>query len=280
VSLQTASVLLEPLPGVTRQQLVDVVREVTSDLTNARTSGDAHRAYPDWAHRSALRLGSVVSPTTVERLVLTPRYWALFNVPGHKVAQQAADVELAERSRAFADVEANVRELERRWSRDGLIVVPDTSFYVTHPQKLEEVDFADVLALDGDDDIHVVVPVLVIDELDRLKEASNRDVRWRAGYTLAVIDRLLTDPTAVAPLYSEPTVARTGQARRTATLEILFDSPLHVRLPIADDELIDRALAVQAFAGGYPRIITYDTGQSTRARAAGLRVVKLDRPMD
>lgn len=54
------------------------------------------------------------------------------------------------------------------------------------------------------------------------------------------------------------------------TVELLFDPPGHRRLPINDDELVDRALAVQSLAGR----VTFDTGQASRARAAGLQVVK------
>jgi hypothetical protein len=48
-----------------------------------------------------------------------------------------------------------------------------------------------------------------------------------------------------------------------------------VRLPIDDDEIIDRALAIEPLADGKVTLLTYDTGQFTRARSAGLQVVKL-----
>ncbi|MDF3294266.1 PIN domain-containing protein [Streptomyces silvisoli] len=48
-----------------------------------------------------------------------------------------------------------------------------------------------------------------------------------------------------------------------------------MRLPINDDEIIDRALAVQTLAAREVLLLTYDTGQSTRARTAGLKVNKL-----
>jgi hypothetical protein len=65
-------------------------------------------------------------------------------------------------------------------------------------------------------------------------------------------------------------------ARGEVTVEILFDSPGHVRLPIDDDEIIDRAVAAKAFAGREVTIVTYDTGQGMRAREAELKCVKLD----
>jgi hypothetical protein len=61
--------------------------------------------------------------------------------------------------------------------------------------------------------------------------------------------------------------------------EIVLDPAGHVRLPINDDELIDRTLAIQDLAGRPVTLVTYDTGQSTRARAAGLFVIKLTKPI-
>lgn len=63
------------------------------------------------------------------------------------------------------------------------------------------------------------------------------------------------------------------------TLEILFDPSGHVRSPISDDEIVERAVLVQALAGREVTLLTYDTGQSTRARAAGLTVIKLSKDL-
>ncbi len=63
--------------------------------------------------------------------------------------------------------------------------------------------------------------------------------------------------------------------RGEVTIELVFDPPEHVRLRGNDDEIIDRALAVEPLADRKVTLLTYDTGQSTRARNAGLRVVKL-----
>lgn len=62
------------------------------------------------------------------------------------------------------------------------------------------------------------------------------------------------------------------------TIEIVFDPPGHVRLPI--NEIIDRILAIQPLADRPVMLVTYDTGQSTRARATGVDVKKLTRPDD
>ena len=45
-------------------------------------------------------------------------------------------------------------------------------------------------------------------------------------------------------------------------------------MPISDDEIVNRSLACRPFAGTL-RVITYDTGQSTRSTATSLSVDKL-----
>jgi len=71
-----------------------------------------------------------------------------------------------------------------------------------------------------------------------------------------------------------------GLPRGQVTIELVFDQPGHVQLPTTDDEIIDRILAIQPLAGRNITLLTYDTGQSTRARNVGLQVKKLASPRD
>lgn len=138
------------------------------------------------------------------------------------------------------------------------VLVLDTSVFIKHETKLEDTDFF-VLAGAGAEAVRVTVPMVVVDELDRLKESRDKQVRWRAGYSLAVLDRLLDSN------------ERLGRVK----VEVFFDNPGHVRLPDEDDEIVDRALAVHAIAAGSVQLVTYDTGMSMRAKWANLPVLKL-----
>ncbi len=136
-------------------------------------------------------------------------------------------------------------------------MVADTSFHGQHPDKLESVDLAVLLEL-RDEPVHLVITILVIDELDNLKRSRGQEVRWRPAYTLAYLDRILNDrgdgtirPADTSALHGGP-----GTPRGQVTVEILPDPPGHRRLPINDDELIDRALAVQALAGRSVTVLT------------------------
>jgi hypothetical protein len=61
--------------------------------------------------------------------------------------------------------------------------------------------------------------------------------------------------------------------------EVVLDPVGHVRLPIDDDEIVDRAAAIQTLAGRKVYFVTYDNGAAMRANHAGLKVLKLSTPV-
>lgn len=282
--------MVAALPGVNLADLRSALVEVSSRLQTARatvgTGIDVYNAYIRWVNEAATNLVRIVPTNTLDHLVLTTRYWSLQGQPDTGALQPVQlmlDVELAERDRALATAISDVDAEIRRWNQQpGALTVLDTSVYITHPDKLEEADFAPFLGL-REVPIRVVVPILVIDELDSLKRSGDSRTRWRAAYSLAVLDRVLkvsTGPAVLRPAdFSALTEETGGIPRGAVTLEVLFDPAGHARLPIADDEIVARALAVQSSAGRSVRFVTYDTAQSFRARQAGLEVFKLDAPL-
>jgi hypothetical protein len=233
-------------------------------------------------------LGDQISESDLNRLVLTDRYRLLLGgavgtltsteVQVQRAVNGLVSLELDERVTAFDAAIQALRSQMLRWSGYEHFVMPDTSFYIKHQDKLEESDIPLVLG-DPHSDFVVLVPMVVVDELDRLKEIKDKQVRWRAGYTLAVLDRLFPKQ-GVRRAQLRPRVTETEQGPLIAPLgdvsvELLFDAPGHVRLPDSDDEIIDRALGVEPLADRKVTLLTYDTGQSMRARNAGLEAVKL-----
>jgi predicted ribonuclease YlaK len=179
----------------------------------------------------------------------------------------------------LADLDEAVADLDRalaKWSRVARYVIPDTTVFINHPSKLRELDFASELQVPATP-IHLVIPIAVVDELDRLKESKNQAVRWRAGHTLGVLDEVLRQSPGPGQLRDKDNSAPQAQnvPGGAVTVEIVLDPPGHVRLPIDDDEIIDRALAIKPLTPSPITLLTYDTGQATRAWAAGLDVVKL-----
>jgi rRNA-processing protein FCF1 len=277
-------VLVSPRPGVRREDLFEVLRQLPHLVANARsglTVLDRYNAYLAWVTEAVRMLRNRVSTADLDRLVLTRRYWLLQSMvtnlvgpTGDLLATETEERETGLRE-AYEALDAQIR----RWSRPGVFVVPDTSFYIEH-DKIELADLAAALNVRGED-IHLLIPIIVVDELDGLKKHNDPHTRWRAGYTLAVLDHVLSDGTGTAQLREADFSALTsgGIPRGEITIEMVFDPPGHARLPINDDEIIDRMLAIQPLAGRPVTLLTYDNSQSTRARSQGVPVMKLDKPL-
>ena len=152
-------------------------------------------------------LRSQTSATDIDRLVLTKRYELLLSMiarvspqadsqggriyssseygirPGspapHPVVNELLTTELEERTAAFDEAYQALDQQIERWSRPGVFIGMDTSIYVTHPNKLEDLDIGQLVNVR--EDIYVLVPMVVIEELDGLKQRGDSQARWRAG---------------------------------------------------------------------------------------------------
>jgi rRNA-processing protein FCF1 len=259
--------IVTPIPGTSPDSVLQTLRSVhtaAGNLGNYHQPDENLLKYLTWATESMRMLSSYIRAKDVEALVRTPQYSALLAGAGHvngrleaAVSNGLIDLEVRQRVEAFDTAIKSFQEQMGRWPESTAVLVVDTGLFIQHPTKLEETDFA-ALA-ETVDDVRVVVPLVVVEELDRLKESGKQHTRWRAGYSLAVLERLHEEKTSLS----------------SASVEVLMDSPGHVRLPDADDEIVDRALAVQTMASGPVRLLTYDTHMAMRARFAGLPVLKL-----
>jgi hypothetical protein len=226
-----------------------------------------------------------VSAADIDRLVLTHGYERLLSVAGsltgldvgtQRVLNGLLNLEIRQRISALEQATGDLRAQIQRWDGLAALVVPDTTVYLEHDEKLENLDFHSLVVDDWPDKtVRVVVPVVVLDELDGQKRSGDALKRWRAGYTLAVMEKAFASR-PVRGLLRPPTSDRT---RGAVILDVLFDPPGHSRLPINDDEIIDRALAAQGLAGLPVTLLTFDTSQTARARHAGLTVIKLSKPV-
>ena len=127
---------------------------------------------------------------------------------------------------------------------------------------LREVDFAPLVDQPYlDHPIRVLVPLVILDELEGLKRKGENQQRWRAAYTLSVIDDLFK-----ASNNGILHTADLGRNRGPVILDILWEAPGHVREAVNDNEIIARGLAAQSLAAVPVTLLTFDTPQSLRAR--------------
>ena len=221
--------LVTPLPGTSRENLQKTLQEMHSAVLTVWSGHytDAQAklaAYLEWTTTAIQHLGGQVTMADLDRLVLTPAYGRLLNalgtVTGNDVATQRTlralvSLELDQRVKAFEAARHALDEQIARWRRDGAFVVADTSVYIEHEHKLEDLDLASLLPVGTRfRPVHLLVPMVTVDELDGLKNrASKPHARWRAGHTLAVFDRLFANGTGPATLRA----AELSMAARQAT---------------------------------------------------------------
>jgi hypothetical protein len=275
-----ASVLVSLLPGADPQTVLGTLQERRRSLDNLRGNLRAYLEWADGGHRTLRRL---IQRSDVDALLHTWRYRHLLGFAGQLAPETgiALNAEIDERREMLDLAISALTEEMSHWQirSTGRIIVPDTNLFLHHPDKIHDIDYAAMTPKAGfrpSDGISVVLPILVVDELDNAKQSRDRHLRWRAGHTLGVLDELLISPRAPGLLReAQPSVPGDPWAPGKVTVEIFFDRPGHRRLPIEDDEIIARALEIQSLAGRPVHVITMDTHMSTRCRHAGLRVFKV-----
>lgn len=270
---------LTPLPGRTAEELSKNLEYVRNTLVNTRRGRAAERvaAFLAWAADAARMLRYLLAPTDVEALIFTPGYSRVLTVPAIAPEKVLNDLVTTETDDRLAVLDAALTSLDsyrKRWAGAGQLVIFDTNVYLHQPDHvtLETLDIPGLLGVDSEP-IRLLIPIVVVDELDGLKQHDKS--RSTARRTLAYLDSHLADGLTGRIREAGPSA---HTFRGDVTAEIVFDPPGHQRLTITDDEIIDRAMAIQALAGRPVRMVTFDLGMAMRARGRGLIVQKLGDP--
>jgi hypothetical protein len=160
-----------------------------------------------------------------------------------------------------------LRQLKDFVMRPGRVAVLDTSAF----QEFERFWKADWAKVAGADPPHVskpglpirlVVPLLVVEELDGQKRHPNGRVRQTARETLRHLREL--------PRISTDAVANVLRLDDRVTMEIFLDDPTHTRLPVNDAEIIDRAVELRSLFPVSRRLILVSGDVSMEFRAEGM----------
>jgi rRNA-processing protein FCF1 len=267
--------VIAPFPGVATGTVVTTLREELSNVINLRathgTGFDRFLAYLRWSNDAVARFSTVVRPSDVVALVTSARYWILQALDPATRADTLGgfvDLEITDRERTFrTELEELEREVGRWETRKGALVIADTNVFVHQQQEFHIVPWAELVGA-SQQGAHLIVPLLVIDELDNLKRSGKDTVRTRARVTLRRIDHLLR-PRQLVTL--NPASATEGPT----TAELLLDEPGRKRLERADAELVEVAIAVQQVAGRTVTVVTSDVGMKYRCEAADVAVVQV-----
>jgi hypothetical protein len=268
-------VKVHPLSGVTLDRALKVLRDTHDEYTNAR--GSAHEAVPlynAYVRASAIWVGmlaSVLPPGEIDQLVTTPDHRAL-------VAMDPAGKPSVLGWLVNAQFEARIKSLDEAinelaadaalFNQPGLLVVPDTNTLLHHPLSIATIPWSD-LAPEGCTDLLVVVPIRVVDELDKAKRQNGKiatgteTVHNRAQRTLRVLEEWSAAGFPHALRDAQPTVRVT----------VLLDDADRTHIPDADAEIIQTARRLSVLTGGRVVLAAYDLGMRLRARSAKVAAV-------
>lgn len=152
--------------------------------------------------------------------------------------------------------------------RVGSLVVPDTSALMEGGMFTEFAWHSLDESLLGVP-VRLVVPALVVEELDELKRRPGERQRAQARKVLSALwDLHSAAPGRPAPL----------SASQDVTIEVLLDDGWHQRMPSNDTEIIDQAVRMRELTGQAVILAACDYSQLYRAAQVGLRAVLMPRP--
>ena len=271
---RVSTVTVRLLPGVPGKETLDEIDRLINSANDARggDARDVYSKYVRWASDAARALSARISHEDVTRLILTQRHWVIQGLDQDRQATTlAVQLELEQRASAFQAVRDEMRAELAAWpatKEPEWIVVPDTNVFLEHKDEFRDIDWAAIVHSAAFESIHIVIPLVVIDELDRAKR--NDRVKTRARSTLKALDQMALRPGHALSI---------GKSSQDGDVDVrlLPEEAGHVRLADADLEIADVAQSLRDLTGRRVVLVTFDTGMVVRARSrsAGVTVKKL-----
>jgi hypothetical protein len=259
-------------PG-TADHAIETIRTLRESLEGARSLRDGKarmRAFLTWCEDQARpRLESLLDPGDELLGELESAYRRL--IFARAVSQLQLDGMLSRQYSRWQQwlqrAEDELQAQEKLARNPGHPVVLDTSVLMDGEpfQTLRWHGLSPALASGP---VRLIVPVLVIDELDDLMHSRKAGRREKARAAARELRQLCgARPADPAPL--------PGQA--DVTIEVLLDGDWHQPRPSNDAEIIDQALQVHELTGKAALLASCDRRQLRRAAAAGLPTVLMPR---
>jgi rRNA-processing protein FCF1 len=249
----TAESVLQQLIG-TRARLNEFSGALSPDPVLAANT------YLRWTEDAERVLRQTLSTTDLVEALYTRRYWYIREIspdtprPFPLIGDEIT-VQLATLASAISQVEHYARVLGGAGSPS--LVLLDTNVLV-HGRQFQDVSWHSEFQRDA---VTVVLPLIVIDELDKLKDKGVRP----AGSVLKALDGFLDSGEVSLPI----------RVRDGVHLQVVDEPFLHKRLDRADDELARQANYFQSFRDDRVLVVTRDRGMRVRCQARNVEAVML-----
>jgi rRNA-processing protein FCF1 len=235
---------------------------LTSDLVHVGITAEDNRShYVQTIERLDMLLRQVLDGSHWIEHLQTPGYWVIRDMDVNSGRPTPLiEAECRHLARWLEDFDKELARIEHEDGEDSesFRLVLDTSAIVRH-KSFTDVDWTKHA---GSKSVRLFIPILVIRQLDDLKDSGRSDkARSRLR---SVRNALAKRGRGPAPI-----------AARNTTVELLMDPPNHTRLPIADEEIIRRAQYLQGRPGGRVLLVTGDYAMQFMAEADDLPVLFL-----
>lgn len=251
--------------GVSVTRAAEVARQVLQGL-GTLTGADANvTKYASWVNSCESRLREVLVEPDLSHGLHSPRFGLIFGndlLFDFTVASQesarwhaALYAEIEHQRHRLQQVGDQLDQLVLLARRPGTPLVYDTNSLM-HYEPPTKILWDEVV----EGPVRLVVPLVVIDELDRKKYSGTKKMAYRAGVGGRAVQEIVGSAGPGAAV----------EVRRGVTLEVLLDERGHRRAAAADDEVIERARLMQQIVEAPVAVLTHDLGLQLRAELAGL----------
>lgn len=266
--------------GVTVEQAIGALAQRVSGSQQASASNASgaevkRQAYLNWVSTTQAHLRTVFSDTELEDTLLARGYWhicAMSSQSAEKLLSRLIGEELVfqvgypnipgDSGGRLGEAITTLRALTGLAAWPGHICVLDTNALL-HYTRFDQLPWRERLHQEL---VRLVVPLVVVDELDGKKYARREEFQQRARELLTLIDGYVT----ASPPVGYSTI------RDGVTFEVLPDEPDHSRLPSNDQEILERCEFLHQVTGKPITLITGDSGMRINAQARNISVFKLE----
>lgn len=283
-------------PGTSAPAAIAALEGASRAASNVLGAGgvpvDRLNAYRPWSSQQIRSLSAHLTASSIDELIATGRYWVLQTLEpaayGLPALGDLVDLELTACVAALDEAAQTLKTQADAWSEwrgSGIpgapfhAVVLDTNVLLRHADELIEIEWNRGLNIFPHYAIALGVPMVVVEELDRLKDSNasmfidgeKHATRTLARLALKSLDRIFQGGYMSSLIRHRGTTGANSFADLHAVLTV--DDLSHSRLGDADLEIIDQALRLRPFTADVA-LATYDQSMIFRARSAGLKAFR------
>jgi hypothetical protein len=251
--------------GQTGAAAIDAIDRLMTPLGNSihQDLDVAVNTYLGWVEQADTQLSSFLDDRRDVEALYTEHYWRIRTMNESTVRPvPLISVEQSAQKTRLQEIRNELQKYSEmaKISAKGSLVVCDTNVYV-HGKLFTQLAWDTIVGLSP---VRVLVPLVVVDELDAIKDRGSEDSRWTR--------RVIKEMKGIAP---DGTGLGPFQMHQNVTLQFVDEPRGHRRLLRPDDEIVRQAEYFSGLTEGELRIVSLDQGMLFRAQAVGLHHLEL-----